>query len=65
MYRVEGSVYLREQILFFDQLEEPFSLEKAFSFIRDRRIINEDGYKISEWNVSLSEVEKFAHELSI
>jgi hypothetical protein len=64
MYKVEGSVYLREQILFFDQLKEPFSLEKAFSFIRDRRIINEDSYKISEWSVTVSEVKEFAHELS-
>lgn len=65
MYKVESSVYLREQILFFDQLKEPFSLDKAFSYIGDRRIISEDGQKISEWNVSLSEVEKFAHMHSI
>ena len=65
MYKVEGSIYMQEQILFFDQLKEPFSLDKAFSFISDRRIINEDGQKHSEWNVSLSEVEKFVHELSI
>ncbi|MGD0292692.1 MAG: hypothetical protein ABSB30_02450 [Terracidiphilus sp.] len=65
MYRVGGSVYLREQILFFDQLKEPFSLEKAFSFIQDHRAINEDGYKISEWSVTVSEVKEFAHELSI
>jgi hypothetical protein len=65
MYKIESSVFLQEQILFFDQLKEPFSLEKAFSFIRDRRTTNEDGQKISEWNVSLSEVEKFAQILSI
>jgi len=61
MYRLGDVIHIQDHLLFYDQLPEPFSLEKASSFIRDRRTVDEDGNPISEWNVSLSEVENFAH----
>jgi hypothetical protein len=64
IYRVENTIYFREQILFFDKLKQPFSLENAFLFVEDRRTTNEDGHVISEWDVSLSEVRDFANALS-
>jgi len=65
MYKVKGAVYLQEQILFFDKLKEPFLLERAFSFVGDRKTISEDGQKISEWIVDLTEIEEFARLTSI
>jgi hypothetical protein len=64
MYRIEDTVYFQEQILFFDQLEEPFLLEKAFSFVGERKTISEDGQRISEWTVGLRDVGEFARLLS-
>jgi hypothetical protein len=61
IYRVEDTIYFREQILFFDRLEEPFSIERAFSFVKDREITSENGNKISEWSVTLTEVRDFAN----
>jgi hypothetical protein len=65
MYKVESTVYLREQILFFDKLKGPFSLEKAFSFVKERQTFNEDGLAFSEWGESVSEVQEFANARSI
>lgn len=60
MYRVGGRVFLQDHLLFYDQLTEPFSLQNAFSFVRGRQTTDEDGRSISEWSVSLSEVQQFA-----
>ena len=52
-------------LLFYGQRAEPFSVQKAFSFLRDRRMTNEEGKKISHWVVALHEVEEFARALSL
>jgi hypothetical protein len=65
MYLVGNTVFVQDQLLFYDQLAEPFSVERAFSFLLDRRTENEEGKKISEWAVGISEVEDFARVLSL
>ncbi len=63
VYRIEETAYFQEQILFFDQLGEPFSMERAFSFVKDRQTTSGDGDSISEWSVNLSEIKEFARTL--
>lgn len=70
MFRVDKTVYFHEQLLFFEngpeqflRISEPFSLDRQFDYIRDRETINEDCNRISEWNVSLTELEAFASTL--
>ncbi|WP_263365363.1 hypothetical protein [Edaphobacter bradus] len=65
MYREGNVIHVQNHLLFYDQLTRPFSQENMLSFIRDRRTINEDGERISEWSVELSEVEEFARALAI
>ena len=65
MYRVGDTVHLQQQILFFDQLKEPFSIGNAFSSLRDRLTISEEGHAFSEWSVPVSEIAKFADIHSI
>ena len=60
MYVVGERVFFQNHLLFYDQLATLFSLENAFSFVRDREIENSDGKRVSEWSVSLAEVEAFA-----
>jgi len=62
MYLVREKVFLQNHLLFYDQLPRPFSVKNAFSFLRDRHTTNEEGEIISEWSVSLSEVEAFARK---
>jgi hypothetical protein len=63
MYLVGSRVFFQNHLLFYHQLREPFSVDKALSFLRDRETIDAEGKTISEWSVSLSEVEAFAGTL--
>jgi hypothetical protein len=65
MYRIENVVYIQNHLLFYERLKKPFSLKNMFSFVKDRITIAEDGNRISEWNVNLSDVEDFARTLPI
>ena|SRR5260370_41740788 len=65
MYVVGSRVFIQNQLLFFDQLAEPFSVQSAFSFLRERRTTNQEGKKISEWAVGMPELEEFARALSL
>jgi hypothetical protein len=60
MYLVGETVLFQNHLLFYDQLERPFVIQDALSFVRDRQTVNEEGRKISEWAVSLDDVEVFA-----
>jgi hypothetical protein len=61
MYLIGDTVYFQHHLLFYDQLPRRFSLDDALSFLRDRETTDEDEKRISEWEVSASEVERFAH----
>ncbi|MGC1482994.1 MAG: hypothetical protein WA789_04300 [Candidatus Acidiferrum sp.] len=63
IYVMGNAVFIQNHFLFYDQLTAPFSVENAFSFLRERRVTNEEGEKISEWAVTLPEVEEFARAL--
>lgn len=60
MYAAGDTVFVQDHLLFYDKLARPFSTEDAFSFIRDRKTMDEEGNPISEWAVRLSDVEEFA-----
>ena len=71
IYRVDDLVYFQEQLLFFENapepfvgLQEPFYLERQFNYVKDRQIFNEDGERLSEWSVSLTEIEAFASTMN-
>jgi hypothetical protein len=64
MYKVGDTVYLQNHLLFYNQLPEPFSIERPFVYLRDRETTNQDGRPISEWIVRLSEIEQFAASIA-
>jgi hypothetical protein len=64
MYMVGNKVFFQDHLLFYDQLPEPFCVDKVLSYLHDRRVRNSEGKKISEWWVDLSDVEIFARSLS-
>jgi hypothetical protein len=54
---LDGSiVHVQNQILFFEQLDKPFSELNPYDFIGNRATINDDGNKISEWDVPLDDI---------
>jgi len=60
MYLVGETVFVQNHLLVYDQLSLPFSLESVFSCVPERRTVSEEGQKISEWAVSLSDIRTFA-----
>jgi CdiI N-terminal domain len=60
LYRLGDSVAVQNHLAWHDQFTEPFLIECQFDFVRDRRIVSEDGTQISEWRVSLESIREFA-----
>lgn len=51
-YPTSGDLIFQEQILFLDDLEKPFNLEKPHSNCLPYESVTEDGEGISEWRIS-------------
>ena len=64
MYREEDTVYIQHQILFFNNLSCPFNENDPFSSVPKRQLMDEDGNRISEWAVSIKEIEYFLKQIS-
>jgi hypothetical protein len=62
LYRDGDTVYVQNHILFFEQLSQPFSAECPWNSVRDRRVFNEDGQKVSEWPTTIEEIKYFLSE---
>ena len=45
-----------------DDLEDKFSLRRMGEFVPERETVDEDGNKISEWQPSIEDLEKFLLE---
>jgi hypothetical protein len=56
MYRVEDNIYIQNQVLFSDQLDEPFDLSDPYRFIRARETVTEAGGPISEWQTTIDHI---------
>jgi hypothetical protein len=59
LYRDGDTVYVQSQILFFDQLSQPFSPENPWDSVRDRQVVNGDGQNISEWATTVGDIQYF------
>jgi hypothetical protein len=54
LYRRDETIYVQNQMLFYDQLEKPFSLEQSWEFIKKRQTVNAEGNQVSEWTTNVS-----------
>jgi len=62
LYRVGEEVFAQNQLLFFEDIGGKFDTNRAVEYLRERRTENNEGVSISEWNVSVSDLEAFASE---
>ena len=62
MYRAHDTVYIQHHILFFSELPSPFDEDNPFSSVPERRVVDEDSNRISEWSVSIKDLESFLKE---
>lgn len=59
MYRIGKTVFIQNQILFLDQLKSSFNVQDPFIHVPDRKTINMEGQKISEWSTAIKDMEFF------
>ncbi len=64
LYRGEGGiVHVQNHLPWYENFGREFSVSEAESFLHDRITVNEDGNRVSEWNVLLADVELFLGNL--
>jgi hypothetical protein len=57
---VDGDdVHVQNQLLFLDELDHPFDPAAPWASIDPRVTIDEDGQRISEWNLTLEDIRSF------
>jgi contact-dependent growth inhibition (CDI) system CdiI-like immunity protein len=57
-------VHVQNWLVLTEQLPTPFEPDEADRFVRRRQTISEDGEPISEWDVSLADVQAFLERRS-
>jgi hypothetical protein len=61
-YRSGETVYVHNQLRLYEQIQSPFCVEALYDYVPDRETVNEDGMKISEWQMPLEWVRAFAKQ---
>lgn len=59
MWRVGDTVILHNQLLFMDQLAEPFNIHNPYIHVAERRSTDDAGRSIAEWRVPMHQIESF------
>jgi hypothetical protein len=59
MYRVGYDVYVQNRYLFLEDLDDEFNPDAPWESVEPRSTIDEDGQKISEWSLHLTDIQEF------
>lgn len=65
LYRIDQSVHVRNCIIFADELKEAFNPDNVSDYVHDREQLSEDGERISEWTVTVSDIQEFLDRRSL
>jgi hypothetical protein len=57
MYRILDDIYIQSQIILCEGNESALLRHDFNSFISERETVSEDGAKISEWKINVSDLE--------
>lgn len=58
-YRSRARIYLQQQVLFMQELHQPFDPHTPSLYIAPRSKVDEEGNKISEWEISMDDIRGF------
>lgn len=64
LYRTGDTIRVQNAIRFFEHLDAPFDPGNPFASVPERQEISEDGERISEWTISVQDVQDFLRESS-
>ena len=62
LYRVVDDVYLQNQILLLDQIHGAFVPSEPYAHVPERRTVNADGERISEWHIRVEDLQEFFNQ---
>ncbi|MGY2262200.1 hypothetical protein [Pseudomonas sp. SDO55104_S430] len=62
LYFEVGKVFVQNKVLFMDEIDSVFDSERVNDYFGGRETINEEGVKISEWEIALEDVVNFFNE---
>jgi hypothetical protein len=65
IWRNDKIIFVQNQLLLFDQLVVAFNEANPYIHIGERTTENEEGQRISQWQVSLSDIEDFITSFAI
>ena len=65
VYRDGEWVHFQNQLLWYDSLPNGFEVSKMSDYIDDHSITDEEGNRISEWDVSIRDIELFLHRCKV
>ena len=65
LYREGEDIFVQNQLLFFEGIEDRFRPSQAVQFLKERETENEEGVSISEWKISMGDLRDFATQLAI
>jgi len=63
LYRDGEWVHFQNQLLSYSSLPPEFEVSAISQYISDRVEVNDEGSRVSEWNVALRAIELFLHRL--
>jgi hypothetical protein len=58
-WKIEEEIFVQNQLLFLNQLSDSFDVKNPYKFVGNRTIKTEDGSHISEWKISLEDIQNF------
>lgn len=59
MYVVDSGVIFQNQLFFLEECNHHFDVERPYRFLKPRKPYSEDGGKISEWAVSMNDLQSW------
>ncbi|WP_422368787.1 hypothetical protein [Pelagibius sp.] len=59
LYRIGDNAHFQEQVLFMNQLEQPFEEADLYRLVPPRETTSEDSERLSEWALNLTAIETF------
>lgn len=62
LYRQGDLVFIRNSILFLEELREPFSSLEPWRSVGPREAVDENGDRVSEWSCRLDDITDFFHK---
>jgi len=58
-WKIEEEIFVQNQLLFLNQLSDSFHIKNPYKFIGNRTTETKDCEQISEWKISLEDIENF------